>query len=204
VCEAATSELLAVVLQGATVDQGVLENIARAIDTGGFRLAAEMPDELAPACISEPAVNVALQAALELARRAALAERPGIVRGPDDVAAIAVREVGALRQERVVVIVCDAANRHLRTIAVSQGASDRSPMPVRGILNEVLRWDGRAFAVAHNHPGGDPEPSDADTEATRQLEEAARLVGLRFLGHVVVSGGDHRVVEVVSASQKPR
>jgi DNA repair protein RadC len=56
------------------------------------------------------------------------------------------------------------------------------------VLNAVLRHDGRAFAVAHSHPSGDPEPSLADRRATAALMDAATTVGLRFLDHVVVAG----------------
>ncbi|MGX1763406.1 JAB domain-containing protein, partial [Streptomyces lydicus] len=52
----------------------------------------------------------------------------------------------------------------------------------------VLRHDGRAFAVVHNHPSGDAAPSVDDRRATTLLAEAARTVGLRFLDHVVIAG----------------
>lgn len=100
-------------------------------------------------------------------------------------------------------IVCDAANRPLRTVVVSDGAIDRSLMPVREILNAVLRWDGRAFAVAHNHPCGSLEPSDADVAATQHVAGAAGVVGLRFLGHIVVAGGRHRAVDGLMRNQTP-
>ncbi|WP_236723165.1 JAB domain-containing protein, partial [Mycobacterium avium] len=64
----------------------------------------------------------------------------------------------------------------------------RSPIvPVREILNAVLRHDGRAFAIAHNHPSGAAEASDADRQVTASVRAAATTVGLRFLGHVVVA-----------------
>ena len=93
-----------------------------------------------------------------------------------------------MRRERVMVLVCDAANRLRRTVIVSEGSIDRSLVPVREILNAVLRHDGRAFAIAHNHPSGNPEPSEADRRATAEVRDAASVVGLRFLGHVVVAG----------------
>lgn len=65
---------------------------------------------------------------------------------------------------------------------------DSSPFPVREILALVLRHDGVAFAVAHNHPGGTTEPSNQDICATTELVEAAKAVGLRFLDHVTVAG----------------
>lgn len=189
-CEVDTEALLAMILQGATVDREALADIARHIDgdrpgIGTDSLArAELPVD----------VSTMLSAVLELARRVAAPRRPEVIRGPADVAAIACRELGGLRRERVLVVVCDPANRPVQTVVVCHGAIDRSLIPVREILNAVLRRDGRAFAVAHNHPCGDPEPSDADVAATRRVAQAAGVVGLRFLGHVVV--GDRRWVSV--------
>jgi DNA repair protein RadC len=79
-------------------------------------------------------------------------------------------------------------------VSVSEGSVERSLVPIREVLNAVLRHDGRAFALAHNHPGGDPEPSDADRSATQEVAAAARVAGLRFLGHVIVAGAGWRVV----------
>ena len=83
-------------------------------------------------------------------------------------------------------LVCNGANRLRHVVTVAEGSIDRSPFPVREILQAVLRHDGKAFAVAHNHPSGDPTPSEADVEATRAIAEAARSVRVRFLDHVVV------------------
>jgi len=52
----------------------------------------------------------------------------------------------------------------------------------------VLRNDGVAFALAHNHPSGDLTPSPHDLRATAQIDAAARVVGLRFLDHLIVAG----------------
>ena len=113
---------------------------------------------------------------------------------PEDIGAIAVRELGAARRERVLVITCDAGNRLRQSTIVSEGSVDRSLMPVREILNAVLRHDGRAFALAHNHPGGTTEASNADRRATDDVKAAARVVGLRFLGHLVVAGSEWHVI----------
>jgi DNA repair protein RadC len=198
-----TSELLAIIFEGNSINRGEAESIAGAINTGGLASAAAKPDELAILSEFGPVATAVLMAAFELSRRAGLPALPAVVRSRDDVAAIARRELGGLPRERVIVIVCDAMNRCQRTVTVSDGATDRSLMPVREILNAVLRWDGCAFAVAHNHPGGDPEPSNADIETTRQLAEAARVVGLRFLGHMVVAGHRHQAVGELSATRTP-
>jgi DNA repair protein RadC len=104
-----------------------------------------------------------------------------------DIAAVAMREIGDATREQVVVLVCDSANQPRRVVRISEGSIDRALLPVREILNAVLRHDGRAFAVAHNHPSGDPTPGMDDVRATNELRAASTVVGLRFLDHVIVS-----------------
>jgi DNA repair protein RadC len=199
-----TNELLAMLLDAAGVEGLGVDALAQAIDSGGLRDAAAMPDEPSMDEVVPAAALAALAAAFELTRRAVLPHVPAIIRGPADVAAIARRELGGSRREHVLVIACDAGNRPLRSVVVAHGAVDRVSIPVREILTAVLRCDGRAFAVAHNHPCGDPEPSDADVEATESVAEAARAVGLRFLGHVAVGRDDYRKVGSISESRKRR
>jgi DNA repair protein RadC len=184
-------ELLALVLrQGRRGESAVDLGAALLAAYGGLAgIAAARPEELA----SCPGIGMAKAAALLAAfRLGALAstapsEHP-VLSSPEDVARVAGRDLSGLRRERVLVIVCDAGNRVLRTVVVSEGSVDRSLVPVREILNAVLRNDGRAFALAHNHLTGDPTPSDADRRATEDVAAAARTVGVRFLGHVVVAG----------------
>jgi DNA repair protein RadC len=92
---------------------------------------------------------------------------------------------------------CRSGNRPLRTLAraiplrgatLSESSVDRSLVPVPETLNAVLRHDGRALAVAHNHLGG------ADRRATDDVKAAARTAGLRFLGHVIVAGAEWRAL----------
>lgn len=193
-CELETEALVAIVLQGVEVDSHVLVLVSRWIGNGGAASGGVRPEDIVGSGLTSIDAGIVLAAAFELARRGAEPRAPEVIRGPADVAAIAHRELGGLRRERVLVIVCDAANRPTRTVVVSDGAIDRALLPLREILNAVLRWDGRAFAVAHNHPGGDPGLSDADVAATQQIEQAARIVGLRFLGHV--AAGAHRWAEI--------
>ena len=59
--------------------------------------------------------------------------------------------------------------------------------------------------MVHNHPSGDPAPSEEDIQFTRELEQAARLVGIRLIDHVII--GDHRYIsfreqELISGKQE--
>lgn len=145
----------------------------------------------------EPGVGEAkgarVVASLALARRLAhTAESDDVVRSSADVARVAAPLLSGRRHERVVVVVCGPGNRVRARVVVADGAADAAPVPVREVLAEVLRRDGVAFAVAHNHPGGDPAPSDADRRTTAALVDAAERCGLRFLDHVVVAGDSWR------------
>ncbi len=188
-------ELLALVLRNGTRGLSALDLAAELLAEYGnlAHLALARPEELATRKGVGTAKAAAVVAAFQLARRVdAQVDGPLVLRSADDVARVARHELGGVRRERVLVLVCDSANRLRHTVVVSEGSIDRSLVPVREILNAVLRQDGRAFALAHNHPSGDPEPSDADRRATAEVQAAAKVAGLRFLGHVVVAGADWR------------
>lgn len=182
-------ELLALVLRNGTRGESALDLASGLLaDFGSLAaLATALPEELERRLGVGTAKSAALVAAFQLGRRAALPATEGLVlRSVEDVVNAARPELADRRRERVVVLVCDGANRLRQTVVVSEGSMDRSLVPVREILNAVLRFDGKAFAVAHNHPSGDPTPSEADIRATADLARAAEVVGLRFLDHVVV------------------
>lgn len=158
-------------------------------------LAAARPEELACRRGVGNAKAAALVAAFGLARKAHhTATNREVLRTAEDAARVASRELAGLRRERVLVLVCDPRNRLRHVSTVSEGSVDRSLVPVREVLNAVLRHDGRAFALAHNHPDGDPEPSAADCRATAEVKAAAQVAGLRFLGHIIVAGSDWRAI----------
>jgi DNA repair protein RadC len=127
-----------------------------------------------------------LVAGFELARRASV-ERPRRLRTTADIANAAAPLLHGTARERLVVISCDAALRVLGVDKVSDGGGDQTLYPLREIVVAVLRRDGRSFALAHNHPSGDPTPTPEDVSATKAAAEAAGTTGLCFLDHVVVT-----------------
>lgn len=184
-------ELLALVLREGTSGRSALDVAADLLSE--YRsltaIATAAPESLARCHGVGMAKATAIIAAIRLGQLAG-ADRPtGVrLRGAQDVVTVVRGEFVALRRERVLTVVCDATNRVRRVEVIASGSVDRAPVPVREVLNCVLRHDGRAFAVAHNHPSGDPTPSEADFDATRELRSAAKTVGLRFLDHVIVAG----------------
>ena len=165
------------------------------VECGGLRgLAAAFPEELTRSSGIGTAEAARLLAAFELAGRATGAPINRVVDSAAAIAELVAPVLARERREKVVVVVADAANRVLRVVPVATGGLDSSRLPVREVLHSVLRYDGRAFALAHNHPSGDPTPSVQDGEATTAMGWAADAVGLRFLDHVVVAGSSWRAV----------
>lgn len=184
-----TVELLALVLRQGRAGQSAVELAAALLAEHGSlaALAGNAPEELAAHPGMGPAKAAALLAALRLGRCLDAGEAPLVVRRPDDLAALARQQLGGLRRERVLVIVLDPGHRVRRIVTVSDGSADHCLLPVREVLNAVLRNDGSAFALVHNHPSGDPTPSPADIRATERVAGAARIVDLRLVDHLVTS-----------------
>jgi DNA repair protein RadC len=141
-----------------------------------------------------PATATRLAAAFRLAHRT-IGEQPPIKLASDsDIAAVVAPLLRGRTRERLVVVICNRNRRVIGYEVVSEGSADRAVMPPREVMVAVLRRDGMAFAVAHNHPSGDPTPSRDDVKATMSLNDAAEATGLRFIGHVVITDADWRAV----------
>ncbi|RJO72393.1 DNA repair protein RadC [Nocardia panacis] len=185
------SELLALLLGQGRRGASALDVATELLcEHGGLAgLSAARLEELSRRTGVGPAKAAAIVAAFHLGFRArgCVDDAPQLFDSVD-VAEVALPMFAGARVERLLVLVCDAQNRLRRKIFVAEGALDEVVVPVREVLNTVLRHDGRAFAVAHNHPSGDPRPSAEDRRTTAVLGRAAQTVGLRFLDHVVIAG----------------
>lgn len=83
------------------------------------------------------------------------------------------------------VIPMNRKNHPLGRTVVTRGTASSSLVHPREVLRPVILANASAFAVAHNHPSGDPSPSHADIRITRQLREAAKTMGVDMLDHVI-------------------
>jgi DNA repair protein RadC len=137
-----------------------------------------------------PAAALALQAALELGRRAAVeAEDRVQIRTPADAAQVFFSTFGYPEQELFVVFCLDTRNRVVKTIELYRGCLNQCQVRVGEVFREAVRANAAAVIVAHNHPSGDPNPSPEDVALTRQLVEAGDLLGVEVLDHIVAGSG---------------
>ncbi|MFO7726357.1 MAG: DNA repair protein RadC [Oceanipulchritudo sp.] len=93
--------------------------------------------------------------------------------------------------EKFWVLSLNRKNRLLRCQPVTSGTATASLVHPREVFREAIRNSASALVCAHNHPSGDPSPSQADIRATRQLREAAAIVQLDLLDHVVIGQREH-------------
>jgi DNA repair protein RadC len=131
-----------------------------------------------------------LQAVMELARRA-IAEQlqTGEAFGSPDLVKRYLRiKLGGQRHESFVVLFLDVKNRLISDRELFRGTLTQTSVYPREVVIEALTRNAASVILAHNHPSGLPEPSDADLRLTQALVQALGLVDIRVLDHFIVAG----------------
>ncbi len=128
-------------------------------------------------------------AAVELGRRTLTrAGRQRVqVTSPRAVAELLLPLYGNRTVEQFGVVLLDTKHRVLRTTIVTVGTVDASIVHPREIFREAAAGGAAAIVVFHNHPSGDPEPSDEDLALTRRLVAAGVLMGIDVIDHVILA-----------------
>jgi DNA repair protein RadC len=96
----------------------------------------------------------------------------------------------ALADERVEVLAFAYLDRNQQVLGIRHARSahrDRLDLPIRDVAADAIAFDAFGVVMAHNHPSGDPTPSQADRDATRKLARALDALGVRLLDHLVVA-----------------
>ncbi len=136
---------------------------------------------------------IAISAALELGRRRQMSEgldRPAI-RSSKDALPILMPLLQDLNHESFCVLYLNTAGKLLRHELISSGGLTATVADIRLILKNALLQNANQLIIAHNHPSGNKQASTADIELTRKLNEAAALMDIRLLDHIIVAGHAH-------------
>jgi DNA repair protein RadC len=94
--------------------------------------------------------------------------------------------VAGLDVEKFWVVCLNRKNRLLKRVEVTSGTATAALAHPREVFRAAIRESAAAVVCVHNHPSGDPAPSAADVQVTRQLREAAKAVDIALLDHVIV------------------
>ena len=188
------NELVAIVLGSGRAASGALDLANTVLTTAGGidGLARARHDELTrvPGIGSARAAQVL--AAVELGRRTLTrANRQRVqVTGPRAVAELLLPLYGNRPVEQFGVVLLDTRHRVMRTTVVTVGTLDASIVHPREVFREATLAGAAALVLFHNHPSGDPKPSDDDVALTRRLIKAGDIMGITVLDHVIL--GENR------------
>lgn len=182
------TELLAILLGSGTRGANVLQVAERLLKKyGGDKLPDLSLEELSTNQGVGRAKASQLVACFELGRRLFRREEKeeAGIRGPEDVYHLT-KEIQAVKKEHFVVLYLDARNRVLGKETISIGSLTANIVHPREVFQPAVAHSAAGVVLVHNHPSGDPSPSQDDLALTRRLVEASRIMGIEVLDHVIV------------------
>lgn len=113
-----------------------------------------------------------------------------LIRTPEDAAEL-LQPLFASCPDEIVAVLHLGRDRRLLAMTIEEpGTVDAVELPVRAILAATLRLGGIGLVVAHNHPSGDPAPSEADRSATAALARIAAPLGIELHDHLIFAGSE--------------
>ncbi len=123
----------------------------------------------------------------ELTKRRYRGRKPREIRGPDDVAALVGSRLRREKREQFLVLLLNARHEVESIETVSVGSLNASIVHPREVFKPAIVSSAAAVVLVHNHPSGDPEPSEEDLTITKRLVAAGELLGIGVLDHVIVA-----------------
>lgn len=184
-------ELLALLLRNGTRAQSVLEMADEVLALKGTlgELGNASMQELMRVKGIKQAKALELNAAFELCRRIAFDKvmYKEQIEEPEDILDWLNQEIGYAKQEHFLVLFLDQRNHVLCYRTMFVGTLTNASVHPREIFKEAMQQGCAKIICVHNHPSGDPTPSDADISLTRAIQEAGNMVAIPLLDHIIVS-----------------
>lgn len=138
---------------------------------------------------------IQLKAMCELTKRMSLPlSDVSVIRTSEDVANLLMQELRYEKREKVKLLILNSKNSILRIIDISYGSSNFAVIEPKDVLMEAVKSEAPRIILVHNHPSGDPTPSTADIKVTKRIKEAANLLGIELLDHIVIGDGIYKSI----------
>ncbi len=189
------AELLAVLFRTGTREEGAVALARRVVNHfGGLRgLSRASIEELTQIKGLGQVKAIEIKAALQLGMRLAgnRADARPKIKTAEDVSDLLMTHFKHCENEQFKTLLLNTKNEVLKIVDVASGGLDATLAQPRDVLRQAVREAAHAVIVCHNHPSGDPEPSRDDIALTKRLGEAAEILGVRLLDHVVFGDGRH-------------
>ncbi len=110
---------------------------------------------------------------------------------PESVGAYYLQKCRFQIKEQVYAMLLSSGNALLKEWLVSEGTEDKALISARHIFSEALKYEAAGVILVHNHPSGNPFPSEADISLTKQLLQAGKLLDIRLLDHIIVGKNNY-------------
>lgn len=132
-------------------------------------------------------------AAIEFGKRITLSKANilGKVSSPQMVADYFERELMHLKKEKFISVFLNTKNMITSYETISIGSLNASIVHPREVFNRAIRKSAASIILIHNHPSGNPKPSNEDKSITKRLCEVGRIVGIQVLDHIIISSGGY-------------
>lgn len=185
------SELLAILLGTGSREESAVSLAARLLHTAKndlYHLGKMSPEDLQAIKGIGQAKATRIGAAIELGKRRQAAPKPikKSVSCSRDAYQLIRIELSELNREEFWVLLLSRSNRLMEKVKISQGGVSGTITDVRIILQSAFSKLASAMILCHNHPSGNLKPSEADLKITKKIREAAKLMDIAVLDHIIV------------------
>ena len=119
---------------------------------------------------------------------------------PKDIAEILIEKMRFEKQEILKVAMLDNKNKLIKIKDIAVGGGNFVTTTIKSVLNEAVKIEAAKIILIHNHPTGDPTPSNQDIEFTNKVEQASKILGIQLLDHIVI--GNTNYVSIFSLREK--
>lgn len=187
------SELLAVILRTGSGKENILNLSSRILtESGGLNGLLKLNvEELQKFHGIGIAKAVQITALAELSRRFNTYKSGDkyVISKPEAAAKLLMKEMQDLNKEVFKVVLLNTKNAVLKIVDVSVGSLNSSIVHPREVFNEAIITHSASIIICHNHPSGDPTPSEEDIKITQRLAEGGKLLGIEIIDHIIIGHG---------------
>lgn len=190
------SELLAIIIKTGTKEESAITlaqkilNLNKEKDTNDLRFLQNISiEELSEIKGIGKVKAIQIIAACEIARRISMPINVQSIqiKNSQDVADLLMNELRYEKREIAKIILLNSKNILQKIIDISYGGTNFAMLEPKDVLQEAIKINAPKIIVVHNHPSGNPKPSNEDIELTKRLINSANILGLQFLDHVIIA-----------------
>lgn len=188
------AEILAILLRTGTRTESALDLAGEilSLDESGIRFLADCaPEELRTIRGLGDAKICSILAAVELGRRIASSRvcRRERIKSPEEIASLYMERMRYYKKEHFLCLLFSNRGDLIEETEVSIGDVGTTLAGPREVFAAAIRRNASSVCFLHNHPGGDPTPSEADRQTTKELVDAGRLLRIPVMDHVIIGDG---------------